>query len=100
MTNNETFLDNDSCLQKRLNNYCYELAEDDQCAGNYHARFNRQKSKWRCYSELNADGEEAKECIDEFGERTMCIRHADGADYCQIHQAALPLIEEGCIGND
>ena len=45
------------------------------------------------------DGEEAKECVDEVGDRTMCVRHADDASSCSIHQAALAIIAEGCIGN-
>ena len=82
----------ESCIQVKFDTFC---AEESSC-GFEHARYNRQKFKWRCYEELDPNEEEAKECPNEDGGREMCHRHATDSEYCNFHSTAMAMFEEDC----
>ena len=81
----------ENCLQARVNKFCADSS------GYPYARLNREKDKWRCYGELNADGETAYECVNEDASDIIsCIRHADNSPFVQKHNALLEEAEKGC----
>ena len=82
-----------SCNQQKFDAYCVS----ESTCGFSHARFNRDKFKWRCYQELDADDIQTKECAtDQVTNRAYCRRHGVDSQYCNIHSAALAMFEEDC----
>ena len=83
-----------SCLQDKLDSFCKQLVKAS-CENFEFARFNTEKSRWRCYDSIAASSS-IKSCVDETGTRIFCDSYTDDSLFCNTDSLSA-IVDEGCV---